>query len=86
MPNEAAPRRLARLVLESGKMPHREPDRTWGGPGVGALCTLCAQPVPPEQIEYGVQFAHDASTPGLDRFHLHLRCFVVWELERTKFP
>jgi hypothetical protein len=86
MSNEAALRRLARLVLESGKLPRRDPTRTWGGPGVGALCTICAQPIMPEEIEYEVQFAHDGATPGLDRFHLHLRCFAVWELERTKFP
>jgi len=86
MPNEAALRRLARLVLESGKLPRRDPTRTWGGPGVGALCTICAQPITPEEIEYEVQFAHVGATPELDRFHLHLRCFAVWELERTKFP
>jgi hypothetical protein len=31
-----------------------------------------------------VEFAHDGANPGLDKFHLHLRCFAVWELERTK--
>jgi hypothetical protein len=86
MPNEAALRRLARLVLENGKLPRRDPDRTWGGPGVGAPCTVCAQPVMPEQMEYEVEFAHDGGTPGLDKYHLHLRCFAVWELERTKSP
>ena len=86
MPNEAALRRVVRLVLESGKLPRRDPDQTWGGPGVGALCTICAQPITPEEIEYEVQFAHDGATPRLDKFHLHLRCFAVWELERTKFP
>jgi hypothetical protein len=31
-----------------------------------------------------VQFAHDGVTPGVDVFHLHLRCLAAWELERTK--
>ena len=86
MPNEAPLRRLARLVLENGKLPRRDPDRTWGGPGVGAPCAVCDRPVTADEVEYEVQFAHDGAIPGLDRFHLHLRCFAVWELERTKFP
>jgi hypothetical protein len=38
-----------------------------------------------DELEYEVQFAHDGASPGLDKYHLHLRCFAVWELERTKF-
>jgi hypothetical protein len=86
MPNEAALRRLARLVLENGQLPRHDPDRTWGGPGVGAPCAVCGYPITREEIEYEVQFAHDGATPGLARHHLHLRCFAVWELERTKLP
>jgi hypothetical protein len=86
MPNEIALRRLARLVLESGKLPQRVPDRTWGGPGIGAPCALCDEPITPDQTECEVQFAHAGVTPGLDGYHLHLRCFAVWELERTQFP
>jgi hypothetical protein len=55
-------------------------------PGVGVPCAVCARPVTSEEIEYEVQFAHDGANPGLARFHLHLRCFAVWELERTKVP
>jgi hypothetical protein len=84
MSNEAALRRLARLVLENGTLPQRDPDRTWGGPGVDLPCTVCARPITSDQVEYEVQFARDGGNPGLDRFHLHLRCFAVWELERTK--
>ncbi len=84
MPTEAALRRLARLVLESRKVPRRDPDRTWGGPGVELPCTVCAHPITPDQVEYEVQFAREGGNPWLDRFHFHLRCFAVWELERTK--
>ena len=38
-----------------------------------------------------IEFARHGSTPavastapGFDRYHLHLRCFAAWELERTK--
>jgi hypothetical protein len=35
-------------------------------------------------MEYELQFAHDGAPPQLDRFHLHIRCFAAWEMERTK--
>jgi hypothetical protein len=86
MPNEAALRRLARLVLENGTLPRRDPDWTRGGPGIDVPCNVCGHPITSDQVEYEVQFALDGGNPGWDRFHLHLRCFVVWELELTKFP
>jgi hypothetical protein len=84
MPNEQKIRALAREVLWVGKMPRRDPDRTWGGTGVGMHCTVCREPVTPDEVEYELQFSHDGAAPGLDRFHLHLRCFSAWEMERTK--
>ena len=85
MPNEAELRKVAREVLRAGKLPRQKPDHTWGGPGVGAPCAVCEKPVTRDELEYEVQFAHDGASPGLDKYHLHLRCFAVWELERTKF-
>ena len=57
MPNEAELRKVAREVLRAGKLPRQEPDRTWGGPGVGALCAVCEKPVTRDEMEYEVQFA-----------------------------
>ena len=34
-------REKARAVVHDGQLPARQPDRTWGGPGVGAPCTVC---------------------------------------------
>jgi len=34
-------------------------------------------------LEFAIQFAHDGAVPGLDKVHLHVRCFAVWELERV---
>ncbi len=45
---------------------------------------MCEKPVANEQLEYEVQFAYHGDAPGLDKYHLHIRCFSVWELERTK--
>jgi hypothetical protein len=83
MPDEALLRERARAAILDGKLPSRRPDRTWGGPGVGALCPLCEQPVTRDQMEFEIQFARDGDTPGLDKYHVHVRCFAAWELERT---
>jgi hypothetical protein len=36
------------------------------------------------ELEFEVQFAHDGDNPGLDKFHVHIRCFAAWEFERMK--
>ncbi len=84
MPNEARVRALVREVLQAGTLPRRDPDRTWGGKGVGLPCTVCGESIPPADTEYELEFFHDGAAPGLDRFHLHLRRFAAWEMERTK--
>ena len=84
MPDESALRAKAREVIRTGKLPNRRPDRTWGGPGVGAPCRVCGEPVTKDQLEFEVQFAFDGSEPGLDKFHIHARCFAAWEFERTR--
>jgi hypothetical protein len=84
MPDEAVLRQQARQAIQTGELPNRPPDRTWGGPGVGAPCSVCNDPVTRDQLEFEIQFAHDGATPGLDKFHVHMRCFAAWEMERTK--
>ena len=75
-------REQARTVIEAGKLPARRPDRTWGGPGVGAPCAVCGVPVGKDQLEFEIQFARDGGNPGLDKYHVHVRCFAAWEFER----
>jgi hypothetical protein len=82
MPDEKILREKARGVVRSGKLPSRRPDRTWGGPGVGAICAVCELPVERNEIEFEIQFARDDDNPGLDKYHVHLRCFAAWEFER----
>ncbi len=84
MPDEARLREQARAAVQTGKLPARLPDRTWGGPGVGAPCSVCDQPVAKDQMEFEIQFVRDGDNPGLDRFHVHVRCFAAWEFERHK--
>jgi hypothetical protein len=35
-----------------------------------------------QEREFEVQFEQLDSGPGLDKFHLHIRCFAAWEFER----
>ena len=83
MPDEPILREKARNVVVTGKLPNRRPDRTWGGPGVGAECTICGQPVTGDQKEFEIEFRRDGD-PGLDKFHVHIRCFAAWEFERHR--
>jgi hypothetical protein len=84
MPDEPLLREKARAAVQSGKLPGRRPDRTWGGPGVGAACAVCDLPVTRDELEFEIQFEHDGNNPGLDKFHVHIRCFAAWEFERNK--
>jgi hypothetical protein len=33
-------------------------------------------------MEFEIQFARDGDNPGLDKYHVHIRCFAAWEFER----
>ena len=82
MPDEKMLREKARAAVQSGKLPSRPSDRTWGGNGIGATCAVCELPATEEEKELEIEFAHDGSNPGLDKFHVHIRCFAAWEFER----
>ena len=84
MPDEKVLRAKAQEVIRTGKLPNKRPDRTWGGPGVGALCTICGEPVTWDQLELEFQCERDGDNPGLDKFHIHIQCFAAWELERVQ--
>lgn len=55
-----------------------------GGPDVGAACSVCDLPVSKEQLEFEIEFEHGVAPFGLDKFHVHIRCFAAWEFERVK--
>ncbi len=86
MPDEARLREQARQAIQNEKLPARAPDRTWGGPGVGAECSVCGKSVTKQELEFEIQFARDGTMPGLDKYHVHIRCFAAWEFERNKPP
>ena len=82
MPDEPILREQARAAIRDGELPSRRPTRTWGGPGVGADCAVCGVPVTTDEMELEIQFARDGGNPGLDKYHVHIRCFAAWEFER----
>jgi hypothetical protein len=84
MSDEPRLREQAREAVRSGKIPGRRQDRTWGGPGVGAPCSVCGKPVSKHEMELEIQFARNGDASGLDKFNLHVRCFAAWEFERNK--
>jgi len=84
IPDELVLREKAREAIRSGKLPRRKPDRTYGGPGSGKLCSLCSERVTLEQIEMEIAFNRHALQPGLDRYYLHVGCLAAWEFERAK--
>lgn len=80
--DESVLREKAREVIQAGKLPNRRPDRTWGGLGAGAECIICRAPLKPDEVEFEIEFVRNGNNPGLDQYHVHLRCFAAWELER----
>jgi hypothetical protein len=52
MHDEKILRDKARAAVRDGKLPGRHPDRTWGGPGVGAECAICGLPVTKDDMEF----------------------------------
>lgn len=81
MSDESALRQKVREAIRTGKLPNRPPQQLWGGPGAGARCTICDSPVHCDEVEFEFQFVRDGDHPRLSNSHVHLRCFVAWELE-----
>lgn len=76
----------ARAAIRHGQLPSRAPNRRFGGRGNGATCPVCGEVVTPIQAEIEIEFNRHGPEPGLDRYHLHARCFTTWEAERRKIP
>jgi hypothetical protein len=79
MPDESRLRAQVRAAIRGGKLPARSPDRTWGGRGVGAPCSVCDLLITSDELEIEIKFAHDGSAPGLETHHVHPWCFAAWK-------
>ena len=72
----------AREAVETGKLPNRRPTCMWGGSGVGASCAICEDPLEPDELEYEVEFDQIDGSAASQGYHIHVRCYAAWELER----
>ena len=79
MSDDCTLRAKAREALQSGKLPTRKPDRTLGGLGRGGACALCGELLTPTGMEIEIEFDGNGTTPRLDTYLLHPRCFAAWE-------
>jgi hypothetical protein len=82
MPDEVVLREKAREAIRSGRLPSSNPILTLGGPGCGALCSLCGDPLAHEQMEIEIEIVRQGTTAAV--FHLHPLCFAAWHVERAQ--
>jgi len=82
----------AREAVLAGRLPTTRPERIWGGPGIGARCAVCDQPIEPHQSELELQFAHrskrvhsngeESVVAAEGNYLVHVSCFAAWEYVR----
>ena len=82
MPENAMLRERAREAILSGRLPRASPDRRFGGFGFEATCAVCGERIGREQMQTEIEFNRHGLPPGIDRYHLHPRCYTAWETER----
>ncbi len=56
----------------TGELPCEEPEKTWGGSGLGQYCAACSEVIPRDDIEFEVDL------PSGKRIRLHRRCHQLW--------
>lgn len=83
MLDDSTLRQKAREAIQSGKLPGRPPQRMWGGPGSGACCVVCGEPVLQDEMGLELEYAADAAPSPVGGYHAHVRCFAVWDTERS---
>jgi hypothetical protein len=81
--DESTLRQRAREAILMGRLPNRPPDRMWGGPGNCAACAICGESLARADVCFDLEFADDPTVAKVKQnYHLHVRCFAAWELER----
>ena len=63
-------RAQARELMDAGKLPHRLPDRMWGGRGVGAPCEVCGVPVKHDESELEIEWVDGCTFLEAAREHV----------------
>ena len=63
MADEAVLAQKARDAICNGALPARTANRTFGGPGNGAICAVCGEPVTSNQMELEIESNRQARRP-----------------------
>jgi len=79
--NDSTLRDRARMLMKSGELPIRLPDRMWGGPGAGSPCTVCEAPIKRDETEVEIEWSESSSVRSQ---HLHPSCFIALQVEITE--
>lgn len=85
MSGESALRDQVRQAILSGKLPNRRPERMWGGPGSGAVCSICGKPLNAQEMELDLEYEGHGEDRGCIKHEVHVQCFAAWESERQNF-
>ncbi len=71
MTDDRALSEKVREAISTGRIPAREPARTWGGRGCGAPCTICAEVLRPDEVEMELEFTSPDPGNGHGAGHVH---------------
>ena len=74
-------RTQARSLIAEGRLPGAPAVRTYGGYGAGGICSLCSQPIKPEEVEFEIE--HTTLQGGPFRFHF--LCHAAWQFECARY-
>ena len=76
---DAVLRAKARALVAAATLPSPLPKRRWGGPGVGAPCTLCGISVDAHEVDIEIDLAgRDGAGKSC---HFHVRCLATLQHE-----
>ena len=70
-------RRRASDLIARDLLPASIPAHLWAGQGSQQPCSLCDQPIGPEEIEYELE---DPQAGTERNYRFHLRCHAIWQL------
>ena len=81
MKDEVALRSKARVLIRSGRLPQRRPDRVWGGAGYGgSSCMLCHSKIGHNEVAMEIEYVSKAGEDAPNAC-LHTHCFLALEQE-----
>jgi hypothetical protein len=81
MSDSSTLRHTAREAIQAGRLPKRQPERVWAGPGSGACCAICGTSTTADEVEFELDFVRPGEALRTTTYFAHSRCFSAWKLE-----